>query len=125
LLSDKDSKLDDDPWPSLLDSLGIGIDVSSSEYRNKKAWVESKLNFMSWASEGRYKHTIVLDGQIVKHNADSIAGSEFYWSPSYLKFAFKDYTFFAETKKPNIASWVASILVLLAVAWGLRRKIWK
>lgn len=125
LLFEKDSKLDNDPWPSLLDSLGIGINVSSAEYRTRKAWAESKFNFMSWASEGKYRHTIVLDGQIVKHNADSVAGNEFYWKPSYLKFAFKDYTFFAETKKPNIAAWFASILVLLAVAWGLRRNIWK
>ncbi len=123
LLSDKDSKLDSDPWPSLLDSLGIGIDVSSSEYRTRKTWAESKFNFMSWASEGKYKHAIALDGEIVNHNADSVAGNEFCWTPSYLKFAFKDYTFFAETKKPNIPAWVVSILVLLAVVWGLRKKM--
>jgi hypothetical protein len=123
LLSEKDSKLDNDPWPSLLDSLGIGIDVTSSEYGTRKARVERKFNFMSWASEGKYNHTIVMQGEIVKHNADSVAGNEFYWTPSYLKFAFKDYTFFAETRKPNIAAWVLSIFVLLAAVWGLRKKM--
>jgi hypothetical protein len=123
LLSNKDSKLNNDPWPTLLDSLGIGISVSSAEYKTRKAWAESKFNFMSWASEGKYKHTIAMEGEIVKHNADSVAGNEFYWSPSYLKFAFKDYTFFVESKKPNIWAWVLSILILLAAVWGLRKKM--
>ncbi|MCX8490411.1 MAG: hypothetical protein ORN54_05025 [Cyclobacteriaceae bacterium] len=123
LLSENDSKLDNDPWPSLLDSLGIDIDISSSEYGTRKARVEKKFDFMSWASEGKYNHTIAMEGEIVKHNADSVAGNEFYWTPSYLKFAFKDYTFFAETRKPNILAWVLSIFVLLAAVWGLRKKM--
>lgn len=122
LLFKKDSKLDDDPWPALLDSLKIAINTTSVDYKTKKALVESKLNFMSWASEGKYRHTIVMPGEMVEHNADSVSGNEFYWTPSYLKFAFKDYTLSVETKRPNIWAWVVSILIMVAAAWGLRRK---
>jgi hypothetical protein len=107
----------------LFDSLGIDVDTTSNDYKRKVAEVESRLNFMSWASEGKYLHSISMPGEIINHNADSVAGNEFYWKPSYLKFAFKDYTFFVETKKPNIWAWVVSLIVIGGAAWGLRKRL--
>ncbi|MBI3219401.1 MAG: hypothetical protein HYZ44_07805 [Bacteroidetes bacterium] len=122
VVSKKDINFDNNPFPKLLDSLGIKIDMSTEEFKHLDKGVESKVNFMSWASEGKYLHNIHMPGEIVNHNADSVAGNEFYWKPSYLKFAFKDHTFFVETKKPNIWAWVVSLIVIGAAAWGLRKK---
>ncbi|MFY8037538.1 MAG: hypothetical protein ACOVMQ_10250 [Cyclobacteriaceae bacterium] len=122
-LMKKESNFDNNPFPKLLDSLGIKINMSAEEFKRLDKSVESKINFMSWASEGKYLHTISMPGEIVNHNADSVAGNEFYWKPSYLKFAFKDHTFFVETKKPNIWAWVVSLIVIGAAAWGLRKRL--
>jgi len=122
-LQRKDINFDNNPFPKLLDSLGIKIDMATEEFKRLDKGVESKVNFMSWASEGKYLHTIAMQGEIVNHNADSVAGNEFYWKPSYLKFAFKDYTFFVETKKPNIWAWIVSLIVIGGTAWGLRKKL--
>lgn len=119
----KDINFDNNPFPKLFDSLGINIDMSTEEFKRLDKGVESKVNFMSWASEGKYLHNIQMRGEIVNHNADSVAGNEFYWKPSYLKFAFKDHTFFVETKKPNIWAWVVSLIVIGIAAWGLRKKL--
>ncbi|NOS91296.1 MAG: hypothetical protein HOP30_05205 [Cyclobacteriaceae bacterium] len=119
----KDTNFDNNPFPKLLDSLGIKIDMSTEEFKRLDKGVESKVNFMSWASEGKYLHSINMPGEIVNHNADSVAGNEFYWKPSYLKFAFKDYTLFVETKKQNIWAWIVSLIVIGGAAWGLRKKL--
>ncbi|MFN7494968.1 MAG: hypothetical protein ACK5RG_18760 [Cyclobacteriaceae bacterium] len=113
----------DNPWPSLFDSLGIDIDLSTPKYKREAKEIESRLSFMMWASEGKYLHSIHMPGEIVNHNADSVTGNEFYWKPSYLKFAFKDHTFFVETKKPNIWAWVVSLIVIGVAAWGLRKRL--
>lgn len=113
----------DNPWPSLFDSLGIDIDLTTNKYILEAKEIESRLNFMMWASEGKYLHSINMPGEIVSHNADSVAGNEFYWKPPYLKFAFKDHTFFVETKKPNIWAWVVSLIVIGVAAWGLRKRL--
>ncbi len=119
----RDDNLDINFFENLLDSLGLQIDNSTKEYKRLGKGVESKINFMRWASEGKYLHTISMPGEIVNHNADSVAGNEFYWKPSYLKFAFKDHTFFVETKKPNIWAWVVSLIVIGVAAWGLRKRL--
>ncbi len=119
----KDVNFDNNPFPKLLDSLGIKIDMSTDEFKRVDKGVESKVNFMSWASEATYFHAICMPGEIVNHNADSVSGNEFYWSPPYLKFAFRDHTFFVETKKPNIWAWGVSLIVIGAAAWGLRKRL--
>lgn len=117
-----DINIDNNPFPKLLDSLGINVDLSSSEFKRMDKEVESKINFMGWAAEGKFVHAISMPGEIVDHNADFHSGNEFYWKPSYLKFAFKDHTFFVETKKPNIWAWVVSLIVIGVAAWGLRKR---
>lgn len=112
----------DDFLPTLADSLGIYIDKKSEDYKKRKKDVENKFEFISWATEGKYKHIVAMPGKLVSHNADSVSGSEFYWAPPYLKFAFRDYTMYAKTRKPNLWAWAISIVILIGAAWGLWAK---
>ncbi|MFM9838135.1 MAG: hypothetical protein ACKVOQ_07710 [Cyclobacteriaceae bacterium] len=119
---DKRKDIEEDFLPKLADSLGVSIDFTSAEYKKRKLAAENKLKFASWAAEGKYRHVIEMPNEIVAHNADSVRENTFYWSPSYLKFLFRDYTFFAETRKPNIWAWVVSLIVLILAALGLIKK---
>lgn len=118
----KRKDIEDDFLPKLADSLGVSIDLTSTEYKERKLAVENKLKFASWAAEGKYRHVIEMPNDIVSHNADSVSENTFYWAPSYLKFLFRDQTFFAETRKPNIWAWVVSLIVLILAAVGLIKK---
>jgi hypothetical protein len=111
-----------DLLPQLADSLGVSIDTTSVEYKKRRVVTENKLKFASWAAEGKYKHAIEISHEIVSHNADSVSGNTFYWSPSYLKFLLRDYTFFVETRKPNIWAWVVSLIVLALAAIGFVKR---
>lgn len=113
---------EDDVLITLSDSLGLGIDLSRPEYSIMKKSVENKLNFMSWAASGTYKHVIEMPGDLVSHNADSTSDNELYWSPPHLKFAFKDYTMYAKTRTPNWWAWILSFLILIAAGWSFVRK---
>jgi hypothetical protein len=116
----KKKDVKDDFLLTLADSLGIHVDEKSVDYKKRKKEVENKFEFISWATEGKYEHIIAMPGKLVSHNADSVSGSEFYWSPPYLKFAFRDYTMYAKTRKPNLWAWSISIAILVGAAWGLR-----
>jgi len=106
--------------PQMADSLGI--DKRSSQYRSLLKRIESKINFMSWARDGKYQNSVELKGEIVSHNADSVSGNTFLWQPPYLKFAFKDYTMYAKTRTPNWWAWILSLLILLVAGWSFVRK---
>jgi hypothetical protein len=118
----KQKDIEEDFLPKLADSLGVSIDFTSTEYKERKLGAENKLKFASWAVEGKYRHAIEMPNEIVSHNADSVSENTFYWSPSYLKFLFRDHTFFAETRKPNIWAWVVSLIVLVLAVFGLVRR---
>jgi hypothetical protein len=115
----KRKDIEEDFLPKLADSLGVSIDFTSNEYKRRKLEVKNKLEFASWAAGGKYEHAIEMNHEIVSHNADSVRGNTFYWSPSYLKFLFRDYTFFVETRKPNSWAWIVSLIVLILAALGL------
>lgn len=106
--------------PKMADSLGI--DRNSKAYKASMQLLESKIDFAGWAQHGAFQHCTELDGELVKHNADSVSGNRYYWSPPYLKFAFEDYTMQVTTRKPNLWAWGITVLVLGATAWQLVRK---
>lgn len=100
----------------------LGIDRNSSAYKTNMRLLESKINFIVWAKEGKFQHCTELDGELVSHNADSVAANHYYWAPPYLKFAFEDYTMHVTTRKPNLWAWGITVLVLGVTAWPLVRK---
>ena len=106
--------------PKIADSLGISRRVEP--YTASMKLLESKIDFIGWAQHGKFQHCTELAGEPVTHNADSVAGNRYYWSPPYLKFAFEDYNMHVTTRKPNLWAWGITVLVLGVSAWQLARK---
>lgn len=106
--------------PKMADSLRI--DRNSSAYKTSMRLLESKINFIVWARDGKYQNTLEMKGELVEHNADSIVGNTYFWAPPYLKFAFEDYTMHVTTRKPNLWAWGVTVLMLGVTAWPLVRK---
>ncbi|MFM7856234.1 MAG: hypothetical protein ACKO96_31010 [Flammeovirgaceae bacterium] len=102
----------------------LGIDKNSNKYQSTLKRLESKIDFIGWAKEGKFQHCTEMNGEIVEHNADSTAGNRYYWSPAYLKFAFENYDMHVTTRKPNLWAWGITILLLGLTAWRItKRKI--
>lgn len=106
--------LPDDYLLSLADSLGIPLEnpKDSPLYKSMGTSFESKINFISWASDGTYQHAIEMPWSIVTTNADSISGNKLYWRPSPIKFTLKPYAMFASTRKMNYWAVTISLLVV-------------
>jgi hypothetical protein len=95
----------------------LGIDKNSKEYQSSLKRLESKINFIGWAKDGKFQHSTEMNGEIVEHNADSVVGNRYYWAPAYLKFAFENYSMHITTRKPNLWAWGITILLLGLTAW--------
>ncbi|MCU0419244.1 MAG: hypothetical protein MUC38_06255 [Cyclobacteriaceae bacterium] len=115
---------EDDFLPALADSLGVVLEATSPRHQEERKRIESKLKFMFWASEGHYRHTIEMPGQVLTHNADSISGNRLMWSPPALKFMVRDYSFQAESRISNLWAWVLSAAVVVAsvLLWLFRQR---
>ncbi len=74
--------------------------------------IETRVDFFSFATNGKYQHTINLPGNIVNTNADSVAGNALYWRPSTTKFLLKDYRLFGESRRLNLWTILVSVGVL-------------
>jgi hypothetical protein len=87
--------------------------------------LNSRIKFMSFANDGKYVNIIQLPWTIVSSNADSISGNKLFWRPLPIKFAFKEYHMYAESRKLNVWALVASaVVVLLTLSlWRVKRKL--
>jgi hypothetical protein len=56
---------------------------------------------MSYARDGKYVNSIEMPWTVVRSNADSVAGNVLYWKPLATKFAIKEFTMIAESRKLN------------------------
>ncbi len=115
--------LPDDFIIDLADSLGIPL-VNAKEsplYKSMKAAFESKVNFISWASDGNYQHAIEMPWPVVATNADSVSGNKLYWRPSPIKFTLGTYTMYAHSRKMNYWAVVLSLLVVASTIYLLFR----
>ncbi len=102
----------------------LGIDKNSNKYQSCLKRLESKIDFIGWAKEGKFQNCTEMNGEIVEHNADSVSANRYYWSPPYLKFAFENYNMQVTTRKPNLWAWVITVLLLGLTSWRIaKRKI--
>lgn len=108
------SDTDDDYLLQVMDSLKIPLpyDEVSSEYSNLIRNFEKKIDFITWANEGKYLHQINMPWAVVHSNADSVVGNTAYWAPPRVKFLLKDYTMYAEARSLNYVTLIISIAVL-------------
>ncbi len=124
LLLKDDNDMGDDAFLTIFDSLQIPFPHPQidEDYKIGRKPIEARLEFMSYANNGKYFHTIKLPGEIIDSNADSLSGSHAIWKPSVYKFIAKDYTMHAETRKLNLWAVIVSVLVLIATVYVFLKK---
>ena len=81
--------------------------------------LKSRIDFMTFASDGKYLNVIEMPGGITASNADSVAGSFAFYRPLSMKFTIQPYTQFAETRHLNVWAIIVSgvIILLTAILW--------
>lgn len=84
--------------------------------------LEKRRDFMSAAYYATYRIEVQLPWEIVNSNADSLSGNTVTWRPLATKFAIKDYTMHAESRKLNMWAVIVSLAVLLFTAFLFIRK---
>jgi len=117
-LADKKDVPDDFLYKAM-DSLAIPIpfDKMRSRYEELSDLEEAKTNFINYHSEGKYTHVINMPWEVVQTNADSVASNRLQWNPPSIKFLLKDYTMYAEARKPNLWALVISAAVLFSAGY--------
>jgi len=112
----KHDDLGDDGLLTVLDSLQIPFPHPQvdEDYKNESKPIEARFDFMSYANNGKYIHSIQMPGEIIDSNADSLVSNYAFWKPNVFKFLAKDYTMYAETRKLNWWAVIVSVLVLLS-----------
>lgn len=82
----------------------------------------SRLAFMGFAKDGKYTNGIEMPWQVVETNADSVSGNKLFWHPVVTKFLVTEYVMYAESRKLNLWTIVASASFLLLTFLALLRK---
>lgn len=124
-LSSEEKDVKDNYLRDAIDSIGIPLDKArfTESFAPRNKLFEQRLNFISKASEGKYKHIVHLPWEVIESNADSVAGTTVAWAPPSIKFLLKDYTMYSECRKPNYAVWALSgVLVLFTGYLFIRRR---
>jgi hypothetical protein len=107
----------------VMDSLGVPVTSQMTAQLNELAkGFESKVSFISDASEGKYHTRINLPWTVVKTNADSVSGNSLFWSPPSIKFLLKDYTMYGECRQLNGWAVMVSVLFVAGTVVLLVRK---
>ncbi|MEX1238336.1 MAG: hypothetical protein WEB30_01415 [Cyclobacteriaceae bacterium] len=105
--------------------LHIPLPPSAQEdFRKKSKEVESRIELISEASSGKFKHMIHMPGRVVETNADSVNHNLLLWNPPVIKFLLTDYTMTARSRKMNVWPVVISLLVVAGtlILFFLRRR---
>lgn len=110
----EDMEVDVNFASNLVDSLGIPLpkEKSSKEIAELSKDINSRINFMSFARDGKYTSIIEMPWTVVNSNADSVAGNKLYWRPLATKFAVQEYTMFAESRQLNLWTVIVSGLLV-------------
>jgi hypothetical protein len=107
----------------LADSLGIPLpkEKSARDFAELSKDINSRITFMSFARDGKYTNVIDMPWTVVNSNADSVAGNKLYWRPLATKFAIREYTMFAESRRLNLWAVIVSVLLVGLSAFVLLR----
>lgn len=111
----KDDKSENNLPERIADSLAIPLPKpkASTDFKELTDNFDDRLAFMSFAHDGKYVNEIQLPWEIVRSNADSVAGNTAVWRPLSTKFAIREYVMYAECREMNL--WA----VLVSVGIGL------
>jgi hypothetical protein len=118
-----DLEVDIDFAANLADSLGIPLpkEKSAQDFAALSKDINSRINFMSFARDGKYTNIIDMPWTVINSNADSVAGNKLYWRPLVTKFAIQEYTMFAESRRLNLWAVIASVLLVGLTAFVVLR----
>ena len=109
----------DGEFSSIIENSGIPFSAPAKEsIKDKTAYMERRLEFMSEAYSGKYVHSIKMPWPVIDSNADSVISNRLFWRPPVVKFLFSDYTMSATARKMNILP-VALSALLVVVTIGL------
>jgi hypothetical protein len=105
---------DEDFAEKMADSLGIPLPKpkSSEDFAELSRDLNARIDFMSFANDGKYTFEVEMPWEVVAHNADSVADHTLYWRPLATKFAYREYTLYAESRKMNLITTVLSSVVV-------------
>jgi hypothetical protein len=120
----KHQDVPDDFMYTAMDSLGIPFpfDKMQNRYEELYKLEDAKTSFINHASEGKYTHVINMPWQVVRTNADSVAGKRLQWNPPSIKFLLRDYTMYAEARKVNYWAFAVSLIVLIFTGYLFWRR---
>jgi hypothetical protein len=82
----------------------------------------TRLNFMSFARDGKYVISFDMPWTLTSSNADSVAANYVLWKPVMHKFAFSNYEMYAESRKINLWAVIVSMIVIALTVFALRKK---
>ena len=108
----------------MADSLNIPLpkEKATQDFALLSKDLNSRINFMSYARDGKYSNVVEMPWTVVASNADSVAGNTLYWNPLITKFAIREFEMFAEARKLNWWTVVVSLLVIGSTLWIFLRK---
>jgi hypothetical protein len=94
--------VDEDFMVEVMDSLGIPLPADADrQFARLIKPVERLISFVSTANDGKYQHAIHMPADVIRTNADSVAGSSAFWRPPVIRFIVKDYTMYTEARQLN------------------------
>jgi len=108
----------------ITDSLKIPLSKSKAteDFNQLTKDLNARINFMSFARDGKYLNEFEMPWTVVNSNADSVAGNKLYWRPVVNKFVYMDYDMFAESRQLNWWAVIVSIVILGTTVFALTRK---
>jgi len=95
---------------------------AANDFKQLSANFNRRVNFMSFARDGKYLNVIDMPWTVVNSNADSVAANQLYWRPLVTKFVYRDYEMFAESRKLNIWACILSLGIIGATLYLLFKR---
>jgi hypothetical protein len=108
----------------IADSLAIPLPKpkASDDFAKLTRDFDARVDFMSFANNGKYTNEVHLPWPVISSNADSVTANVAVWRPLSTKFAITEYTMKAECRKMNLWAVLVSLgIVVLTVIVFLRK----
>ncbi len=115
---------DQDDFSKIASELRIPLPQEAEKYFESmiKKELQPRLDFMSFARDGKYSISFDMPWTITNTNADSVAANYAVWKPVMHKFAFSNYEMYAESRKLNLWAVIVSVVVIGVTVFVLRQK---
>ncbi len=121
-----DIKGDGDLAMEMADTLQIPLprDQAMKDTKELSRDLNSRMSFMSFAKDGKYKNSIDMPWQVIETNADSVSGNKLFWRPASVKFLVTDYVMYSRSRKPNLwAVLISGAFILITLFVILRKRM--